>query len=151
MLTEEHDREYYRAGKADEDFHDALVSEYGEHLAGDARYWPTDSYPEAIQVLELDFRRACDRLHDHCRIQREEPTRRAEVDAWLQQVGAAVIQVQDLGAALEAREVGSRLVEFSTRALHHASPLYPWTLPVRSYSQASTAAHLARVALGVGR
>lgn len=76
--------------------------------------------------------------------------RRAELDRELKAMGARVIRVKDLGAALEARDKGAALAEFVTRSLYHSSPLFPWTLPVRSYWQGAAAAHLARVALGEG-
>jgi hypothetical protein len=37
--------------------------------------------------------------------------RRREIDTWLSQIGAHVIQVKDLGAAMEAREVGGLAVQ----------------------------------------
>lgn len=86
--------------------------------------------------------------------------RRAEVDEWLQEVGAVVIQVEDLGAALEARERGGEVVWCAT--LNATLPPRPETVsvldlldysdPAGVAAEATTAAHLARVALGeVGR
>lgn len=73
---------------------------------------------------------------EHC-------ARRAEVDDWLQQVGAVVVQVRDLPRALDANARGAREVERATRGEEQAR-----SLTGKICGPILDAAHLARVALG---
>lgn len=77
---------------------------------------------------------------DECGMHRANDFRRAEVDAWLREIGAHVVQVKDLGAALVARWKGGVAVEVATA---ENSPLLP-----NERWRHQDAAHLARVALG---
>jgi hypothetical protein len=65
--------------------------------------------------------------------------RRREIDTWLSQIGAHVIQVKDLGAAMEARQELQEAICAST---------YRPPIVHELYSPEQLAAHLARVALG---
>lgn len=69
--------------------------------------------------------------------------RRLEIDAWLQQEGAIVIRVEDLGAALEAQHYGKLAVHLATGAVAYPPP-HPGP-PLCAIH----AAHLARRALGL--
>lgn len=77
-----------------------------------------------------------------------EATRRAELDAELQAMDATVIQVRDLGAALEAREIAQDGVEYLSGEF-----VQPWGGQfdsTHSYGRRRIrhAVRLARVALG---
>lgn len=69
--------------------------------------------------------------------------RRAELDSELKAMGAHVIQVKDLEAALEARACGGLAIHLGT-----CPDLWPETRAAFSRNDAIRAAHLARVALG---
>lgn len=81
--------------------------------------------------------------------QRAYDARRAEIDQWLEEIDAHTIRAQDLGAALEARELGGLAIQQLTS---YATGSVIGSLIYGTYQAGRVNAHVAiqhaRVALG---